>query len=85
MLQYDINTVTAGDFTVEMDITKKMWIDFETNIWPTSFGKLTGYGKQFSKALFLKSYLTDEISRILTLYKEARLAEEQKVETSHGH
>ncbi len=28
---FDVSTVTAKDYTVEMDITAEMWDDFETN------------------------------------------------------
>lgn len=27
-LTYDVKTVTAGDYTVEMDITESMWVTF---------------------------------------------------------
>jgi hypothetical protein len=28
-VEYDVNTVTAGDYTVEMEINKKMWNKFK--------------------------------------------------------
>lgn len=35
LLKYDIETCTAGDYTVEMDITKEMYNDFLINQWPS--------------------------------------------------
>jgi len=34
LLKYDIDTCTAGDYTVEYDITKEMYEDFLMNQWP---------------------------------------------------
>ena len=31
MTEYDMNTISAGDFTAELDITKEMYEDFLDN------------------------------------------------------
>ena len=67
MLEYDMNTISAGDFTVELDITKKMYDEFLDNFYePYGTREKDENGKIYSPALYLKKHLTQEISRILT-------------------
>ena len=54
-LDYDIKTITAGDYTVQMDITKSMWGFFIDEIYPNR------YEDKFSPALAFKKYLIEEI------------------------
>ena len=54
---YDSNTITAADFTVEFDITQKMWDDFETE-WESKY-KADGY----SKARAFKKELKHDVER----------------------
>lgn len=73
---FDVSTVTAKDYTVEMDITDDMWQDFEDNQYRAAKDK----GLQISKALYLKEYLIKKIGEILTNYSV-----QQKLHDSHHH
>jgi hypothetical protein len=73
-LEYDMNTISAGDFTVEMDISKKMYEDFMDNVFePIGSRQTDEHGKLYSPALYLKKYLSEEVSRILTNSMKFRL------------
>jgi hypothetical protein len=67
-LEYDVNTISAGDFTVEMDITQEMYDEYLREFYEPTGSKLReGYSGQFySPALYFKRYLSEEIGRILT-------------------
>lgn len=62
-LDYDLTTVTAGDFTVELKITKTMYNNFINNIYKQQ-DKYKNYGGA-SRAF--KYYLADELERRLNL------------------
>ena len=32
-IEWDVKTITAGDYSVELDITEKMWNNFLNNIY----------------------------------------------------
>lgn len=67
MQEYDMNTISAGDFAAELDITKDMYDYFLDNFYEPFGSRLTDEcGKIYSPALYLKKHLSDEISRILT-------------------
>ena len=66
-LEYDVNTISAGDFTVELSINRKMWAHFlEEHYEPIGSKLKEESGDYFSKALYLKKHLSDEIGRMLT-------------------
>lgn len=65
--KYDVNTITASDFTVEFDITKEMWDYYlETYYKDNGENQIEESGQKYSPALFLKKHLTDNVSKILT-------------------
>ena len=67
MLEYDMNTISAGDFTCELDITKGMYQEFLENFYEPIGSKINDEsGRPYTPALYLKKHLTEEISRILT-------------------
>ena len=59
-LDYDINTITAGDYTVQMDINRSMWDFFIDEIYPSR------YKGKFSPGLAFKKYLIEEIQNLMT-------------------
>jgi hypothetical protein len=67
-LEYDIHTISAGDFTVELDITKEMYDDFIDNYYNPIGSKMKEElsGETYSPALYLKKYLSEEIGKMLT-------------------
>lgn len=38
-IEWDVKTITAGDYSVELDITEKMWKAFGSEHYDTSSGK----------------------------------------------
>jgi hypothetical protein len=74
MTEYDMNTISAGDFTAELDITKEMYEDFLDNQYePFGSREKDQNGKIYSPALYLKKYLSEELSRILTSQLKNRI------------
>ena len=74
-LENDMNTVTASDFTVELDISKAMWTKFQEDYYEPKLatGNLKEVdGSEMSQALYLKKHLTTEIGRILSDARENR-------------
>jgi len=74
-LENDMNTITASDFTVELDINKDMWIKFQTDYYEPKrkAGKLKEEdGSEMSQALYLKQHLTSEMGRIMTAARNHR-------------
>lgn len=66
-LKYDLKTITAGDFTVEFDITREMYETFLMDIYePTGKHEKEESGEPYSPALYLKKYLAERVSEILT-------------------
>jgi len=68
-MEQDANTITAGDFTVEMDISHAMWDKFKDEIYPKVERddiREEASGELFSPALYLKKYLSEEIGQRLT-------------------
>jgi hypothetical protein len=66
-LEYDINTVSAGDFTVEINISSKMYNYFLDEHYNTvGFKTKEESGDTYSPALYLKKHLSEEIGRMLT-------------------
>ena len=63
---YDVENVTASDYTVEMDISAEAYRDFEENQWPVGRDKREeGSNELYSEALYCKKYLQDTIPGIL--------------------
>ena len=74
-VSYDINTVTAGDYTVEMDITSKMYQSFLDNQFEEVRDIKDENGNfKWTRALCLKDYLVKEVAKVLTQYQKDRLA-----------
>lgn len=59
-LKYDISIVTAADYTVELEISEKMFRDFLTNFYTPK-----GVEDNKSIGLYLKEYLKSKIEFIL--------------------
>lgn len=76
-LEQDASTITAGDFTVEMNISQPMWRLFKDEIYKKNVIdaglKEEGGDELYSPALYLKKYLTDEVGRILTAYLQYKI------------
>lgn len=67
-LEEDLNTITAGDFTVEIDISDAMYKFFKKHQYEPK-GKDAieeGGNETYSAALYLKKHLTEEISDMLS-------------------
>jgi hypothetical protein len=67
-LEYDMNTISAGDFTVELDITQPMYNEFLSDFYEPTGKKMKeeASGQTYSPALYLKKFLSDEIGIMLT-------------------
>lgn len=66
-LEYDVNTISAGDFTVELSINRNMYKEFIDNFYdPIGSKTKEESGDVYSQALYLKKFLTDEVERMLT-------------------
>ena len=66
-VKYDLKTITAGDFTVEYDITADMYKDYLLDIYE-HIGKKEKEesGDSYSPALYLKKYLAQRVEEILS-------------------
>lgn len=78
-LEYDMNTISAGDFTVELDITKDMYDEFIENFYNPigSKEREEKSGDLYSPALYLKKYLSQEVGNMLTKSYQNRKAREE--------
>jgi hypothetical protein len=67
-LEYDMNTISAGDFTVELDITKPMYDEFLSEFYEPTGSKMKEEksGQTYSPALYMKKFLSEEIGSMLT-------------------
>jgi hypothetical protein len=85
-LEYDMNTISAGDFTVELDITQTMYKEFLSEFYEPTGSKMNEEksGQIYSPALYLKKYLSEEIGRMLTLSYINRLEREKEHELEHS-
>lgn len=64
--KYDIATITAADFTIEMDITDEMYENFLFNEYKDHGDQKTEEsGHKYSSALYLKKYLQEQIEELL--------------------
>lgn len=82
---FDINTITASDFSVELDISAEMWKHFLTQYYePIGSKEKEKSGQFYSPALYLKKVLIEDISEILTdslkMRKQMEGKEEQVAE-----
>ena len=71
---YDMSTITAGDFTVEMDITAKMWQFFLDNHYEAE-GATDEYDGStlLPAALQLKNHLSHKMTAMISKSMHARL------------
>ena len=60
-LSYDMNTITAGDFTVEMDINHDQWNQFMENEYT---GEIR---EKYSPGLYFKQFLKTKIEELVSL------------------
>lgn len=60
-MKYNLSTVTANDFTCELDISQRAYDDFLKNEYYPK-----GQKDNTSPALFLKAYLREKIEHILS-------------------
>ena len=60
-LAYDMNTITAGDFTVELDINNTQWKKFLTEIYTDEIKE------NYSQALYFKHYLKEQIENLVEI------------------
>ena len=68
--KYDVNSVTANDFTVTLDISKEDYNHFRKNEYDTK-GKLDNK----SPALYLKEYLKHKVEHIINRHHNEKQAE----------
>lgn len=66
-MQYDVSTIVASDYTVEMDITDDMWREFEDNAY-SAYVHQRNQDDQMSKVLYFKQWLHDNIKEILSQF-----------------
>ena len=86
MMEYDMNTISAGDFTCELDLTNEMYDDFLDNFYePFGSRQTDDSGKIYSPALYLKKHLMDEISRILSNQMKNRIKSGVNNKGKKGH
>lgn len=58
--EYDMNTITASDFTVEMNISKEMYQYYLDNEYePRGKDEIDASGEKYSPALYLKKHLAE--------------------------
>lgn len=88
-IKFDIETITASDFTVEYEISKEMYEEFECTVYPTyekqqevRDGQPTG--NNYSKGLALKKYLVDEIQKLLADSLNETKKDVARFEKMHG-
>ena len=74
-LEYDNDTVTAADYTVELDISKSAYDDFLKNHYEP-IGKKQGY----SPSLYLKMYLRNEV-KLISAHNEQMKKNEKENKT----
>ena len=55
-LSYDMSTITAGDFTVELDINKEMYRNLQERY------EEDDDSKKYTRGLYLKKLLMTEVS-----------------------
>jgi len=82
-----MNTISAGDFTVELDITKEMYENYMENFYNPIGKKMKEEksGEVFSPALYLKHHLSKEVGDMLTKsYLNRKKREEEKQEGKQG-
>ena len=66
-VKYDLKTITAGDFTVEYDITAEMYETFLRDHYePTGKNEVEESGEKYSPALYLKKYLAQRVGEVLS-------------------
>lgn len=84
-MNFDVQTVTASDYTVEMDITSSMWEDFLANQFAAVRDEKDENGRaKWSQALYLKQYLHDRIGEILTEFAKNRARENAEHKDEHS-
>jgi hypothetical protein len=74
-----MNTITASDFTVEMDISGEMWEFYLKQVYIPKVeegNQREPDGSKYSQALYLKKHLTLELNRIMT---EARAHRQEAI------
>ena len=81
-----MNTISAGDFTVELDITKPMYDEYLSEFYQPTGSKMKEEhsGQIYSPALYLKKFLTEEIGIMLTKSYINRLEREKVHELEHN-
>lgn len=66
-IKYDLKTITAGDFTVEYDITEQMYRTFlKDNYEKDGKNQKEESGDFYSPALYLKKYLGEKVGEIIS-------------------
>jgi hypothetical protein len=55
-VEYDVNTVTAGDYTVEMEVTRDHWACFKENHYPVAKEQGISPGQAFEDYLIMEIY-----------------------------
>lgn len=78
-LEWDISTVTAGDYTVEVPISKEAYLQWKLNEYPRE--RDLGY----APALSFKRYLTEKIESTLRRERDRRVGANETVERKNTH
>jgi len=67
---YDMENVTASDYTVELDISKEAYEYYELNQWPKGQNQNEpDSNDKYSEALYFKKYLSEKVPEILCEWK----------------
>jgi len=64
-IKYDVSTITAMDFSCELEISPKAFNDFLHNEY---YPKAARSNLKFTKGMYLKQYLKKKIDEILSNY-----------------
>ena len=74
-IEYDMNTVTASDYSVEMDISASMWESFLVNNYDAVKKDKDDEGNfKWTRALYCKEYLSEKIKEVLSQYQKEKMA-----------
>jgi hypothetical protein len=74
-VEYDVNTVTAGDYTVEMEVSKTMWDNFKGSDF---FSNKKAEG--ISPGQAFEDYLIDNVQHEMSHYNDQKKKKKFNIE-----
>jgi len=63
--KYDLRTITASDFTVELDITEANWNLFMEEFEADGKHQADEIGEDMSRCLYFKKYLYEKVEEMV--------------------